>query len=465
MFAVANEIEIDETRAMQKMEELTNVKWEVQSVTGADLEERRNLLLNSNQYPDVFMKSGLNQATLDSYGSQGTFIALNDLIDQYAPNLTKLYEERTGVRYAITSGDGNIYAIGGIDNPSSAASKLYVNQPWLDKLGLESPANLDELYDVLTAFKTKDPNGNGQADEIPLTCSANGSPVTLLLPYFGVTFDSTTYTGMIDGEYVYVPTTETFKEYLIYLKKLYDEGLLDKNSFTQDMNIQRSTAPSNDIYGMFFEAGAFLTVGRERDADFPIVMPFEEGVWPTTAGAGVGAFAVTDACETPEIAVAWVDQWYSEEGGRLGWMGVEGESYKINDDGTWEWILGEYDDISQLRPQVSLIGAASQPCVQPELWSKNMADASEVKVTEESNALVEVGADPLPSLKISEADNKTIASVNADVQPYVDQYIAQVVTGRVELDSSWEEYLTTLNNMGLEKMMDIYNAAYESATK
>ena len=53
--------------------------------------------------------------------------------------------------------------------------KLWFNYDWLEKLGLEEPQTTEELYEVLKAFKTQDPNGNGKANEIPLTGSIEWS--------------------------------------------------------------------------------------------------------------------------------------------------------------------------------------------------------------------------------------------------------------------------------------------------
>ena len=43
-----------------------------------------------------------------------------------------------------------------------------IRQDWLDKLNLKAPTTVDELHDVLYAFRNEDPNGNGLKDEIPL---------------------------------------------------------------------------------------------------------------------------------------------------------------------------------------------------------------------------------------------------------------------------------------------------------
>ena len=461
MLAIPNsDVKLDDTLAMKEMEKRTNVQWKIQSVSGADLVEKRNLLLNSNQYPDTFMKSYLDEGTLNKHGSQGTFVKLNDLIQKDAPNLTKVLAERPDVRQAITLADGFIYAFPEIDSLTVGSNPLFINQKWLDALGLKAPTNTDEFYEVLSKFKTGDPNGNGKADEIPLICTT-GTSINGLYPYLGIT--NYGHLTLVDGKPQYIETTDQFKEFLKFCKKLYQEELLAKDAFTMDLDQQKAIGASGDTLGCFFEAGAFLTVGRDRDKDFPALMPFEKDVYPIGTGTVGGTFAITDKCKYPDIAVAWADQWYSEEGGRLAWMGVEGETYKINEDGSWDWILGKYGDLGTLRANASIQGSAQHPSVQPEIWMKNVSDKNELKVNKERSKIVEVGAKSFPTLHYSDADNKKVANITADIDPYVSQYIAEIVTGRQELDESWDTYIDTLQKMGLDELMTIYIKVYEDA--
>lgn len=466
MLAIENSgVKLADTGDFKYIEQQTNVKWDVQSVMGADLAEKRNLLLASNDYPDVFYKTGLSQADVDKYGAQGTFIPLDDLISKYAPNLKKLLGERDGVLKQITSPDGKIYSLPEIDNPSPALPVYFINQKWLKKLGLNEPTNLDELYNVFKAFKEKDPNGNGKADEIPFTTSTTNTPY-FLLPYFGFNMDITSMTDITkDGKLEYMPTSDKYKEFLAYLKKLYSEGLLDKNGLTQTLEQQVALGAQGDILGSFFDAGAFLTVGRTRDTDFKEVTPFVSGVNPTSTGAVTGTFAITDTCKNPEIAMAWVDQFYSEDGGALAWMGVKDKSYEVKADGTWAWIMGSYKDINDVRANWTVQGSANHPSVQPKLWFTGMTDPNEKYLTEERDRLVKEGAKPFPSMKYSEEDTKTIATIKADIDPYVLQFLSKVTTGETSVDSGWKEYVATLNQMGLPQLMDIYTKAYAAATK
>jgi putative aldouronate transport system substrate-binding protein len=464
MFAIANGTnELPDNITFKKVEEMTNVKWEVQSCLGANMTEKQGLLMSSGEYPDVFYKTYLGASDLEKYGKQGILIPLNDLIDQYAPNLKKLIADR-GIEDYLKSSDGNIYALPELDSPSLGVTPLWFNQEWLDNLGLEEPKNEDELYKVLKAFKEQDPNGNGVADEIALT-SGSDIKINLLLPYF-TAIDYGTYCKIENNKLVYVPTSDNFKEFVAFVTKIYSEGIMDKNGFTNTIDQQKAIGASGDVLGAFFDAGAFLTVGRDSDDKYKILTPFVTGTYPTSTGVGVGTFAITDKCKNPEVAIAWADQFYTEGGARLAWLGIEGETYKINDDGTWEWVMGKHgDDVGTIRASSTLQGAALHTSVSSTLWDEGMTDPDEKYLNEERSRITAMGAQPFPNLRISDADAATIATIRADIDTYIDQYIAKVAVGELDLEGSWDEYCKTLDKMGLSQMMSIYSNAFAATTK
>ena len=112
MFAIVNgDVALPDCLAWQEVEAQTNVKWDIQSALGVEIEEKKNLLLNSGKYPDVFYKANLTPDQVNKYGAEGVFIALNDLIDQYCPNLKAEMAKRPGAEERITAPDGNIYSL------------------------------------------------------------------------------------------------------------------------------------------------------------------------------------------------------------------------------------------------------------------------------------------------------------------------------------------------------------------
>ncbi|SHL74667.1 putative aldouronate transport system substrate-binding protein [Anaerocolumna jejuensis DSM 15929] len=462
MFAVMNgEYDLKDNPTFRYIEEQTGVNWDVQSSMESDLAEKKGLMFASDAYTDVVFKAGLSREEQEKYGKQGILIPLNDLIDQYAPNLKSALDKYDAWQY-ITASDGNIYSLPELDYPSPSLPTLFLNQAWLKNLGLSEPKNLDELYQVYKAFKDKDANGNGDPDdEIPLIATSDATPITQLLPYFGVPINMANNCAIMDNKLVYVPTSDIFKEFIAYVTKLYKEGLLSKNSFTQKLDQQKALGVSGDVLGSFFDAGAFLTVGRGRDEDFRILTPFENGVFPVGSGVTGGTFAITDKCKNPEITMAWIDQFYSEEGSKLAWLGIKDKTYKTNADGTWEWILGAYgEDVGTLRANATLQGAANHPSVQPSYWFTGMTDPDEKLLDNEKKRIVKMGAAPFPSLNISDSDSTTLATVKADVDVYINQYIAQAATRELDIDKSWEDYLATLKKMGVDDMIKIYQDAY-----
>lgn len=448
--------EVGDTLAFQRYTEMTNVHWEIQSFFAADIFERVDLMLAAGDYPDVFYRAALNDAQVFRHATHGTFIPLTDLLAEFAPNFTAELDSRPGAREMITQADGHIYTLPQLSRAGSGWFNLFINQAWLTTLELDMPTNLDEFYETLVAFRTQDPNGNGEADEIPFTMVDGW--LRFFIPYFGVQYDPNSTISMvyIDGEYQHWFSSERYKEFLAYMARLYDEGLLDRNAFIQDNAQQHALGASGDVIGVFFDIAAFLTVGRERDPDFVRIPTFDDNVLPFALGVGGGAFAITDRCEHPEIAIAWVDYFYSEEGGTMVFMGFEGETFSVNENGTWDWILGDFADIGALREASAMQGGALDPSRQPDLWFRNDSDPAEYKFNNIDRAADrEINFTPFPIPRFTEEEETILATVRADLDPYIDQFKAQVVTGLIDLESNWEDYINTMNRMGLQDIIDI----------
>ena len=91
------------------------------------------------------------------------------------------------------------------------------------------------------------------------------------------------------------------------------------------------------------------------------------------------------------------------------------------------------------------------------------ADPAGVYGTAETNKVTAMGKPALPSMKYSEEETKTIATIRADISDYSTQYVAQVITGELDLDESWDEYVSTLEAMEIEELVGVYRAAYDRA--
>ena len=328
---------MDEVDAFKYLNEQSNITFEVNSIPEEDASEKEGLILSAGDYPDVFIYSSLKKNDIDKYGAEGVFVPLEDYIRTYAPNLTKLLDERDLWAY-ITAPDGHVYEMPALNTGAELESGFHVwlNYQWLDNLGLSEPKNLDEFHEVLTAFKEQDANGNGDPDdEIPLSVPDGMNYLKQYLPYFGYCLDNDTWLANQDGSLVYIPTDEGYKEFLRYFTDLYKEGLLDPASFTQNYDQIAAMGSSGDVLGCFSALASFQFAGRDQDEEYQTLTPFEGQAYPQSTGIFHGCMLITDACEDPATLVAWADQLYTQEGGELYWLGVEGNSYVDNGDGTW----------------------------------------------------------------------------------------------------------------------------------
>lgn len=454
--------ELDKTLTMQVMEEKTNIHWDLSTVSEAELEEKRNLSFNGGEYYDVYIKSGIDAIDTYKYALQGIVIPLNDLIDQYMPNLKKQLDAQDAWGN-ITSADGNIYALPQLNGPELSAAAVYINTPWLEKVGMDAPKTQKEFLEVLRAFRDQDPNGNGKKDEYPIYCP--GGAVNMLMPIFGIAMDWNTM-SMYDiaaGTITYVPASEEYKNFLGFMADVYKEGLINQDCYTATWDDINAIGATQDAIGVMATYGAYQHVGTERDEDYDGLMPFD-GKHSMPAGKGInyGALLITDKCTRPELICSWADYLYSEEGAILGHMGVEGETFTLDDDGKYHWKTdGEWgSDITTIRNTATLFGWYPAPLAKARLFDEGQSNPEELFLNQQRQRLLEYAAEPFPTLSWTEAELEEKSTLVTSINTYIDEYQALVVTGQTDPESSWDGYLTNLKGMGMDRLNEIDSAAY-----
>lgn len=222
------------------------IKWEEVS---ADWDQKKNPMLAAGDVPDLII--GANAITDSDLATFGTlFEDLSDDLDAL-PNVKEMFDQVDGAELLATSLDGKVYSI-----PSykrfwpQAVTHQYINQQWLDTLGLAQPTTWDELFDVLVAFKEGDPNGNGQADEIAMDFAPVGTTgfgyfqPTALLGGTGMTISGGGGSGIFleDGTVENLFADERYKEVISFLNRCWEAGLISEEAFTQDYSTYQSVA-------------------------------------------------------------------------------------------------------------------------------------------------------------------------------------------------------------------------------
>lgn len=459
-FAVdKGEYSLSDATAWKKMQEMANISIELTEVPNTEAREKASLVQASGDYPDFFFKSTA-VGDANEYGMQGIYIPLEDLIKKYMPNLSAILDERNAWG-SITAPDGHIYALPYIEKPNMFSTRAFINKVWLDNLGLSVPTNADELYDVLKAFKEQDADGDGDPNnEIPLwfTASNGWYPVRYLLQYLGEGLQYVSngyqYFTVIDGEMVNYAVTDSFKnDYIAYLEKLYSEGLIYEHSFVMLQDEQRVLEMSGTKAGL-----TCAMYNSENQGDYATLLSFGYGEYTMADGVTASTMAITDKCENPEILCAVMDYFYSEEGGRLAYLGEEGVAYEINDNGTWAYLEGAQEANHAIN------GYAPYPVRIPDLAYvvDNGGDPRKEYHSEQVDML-DAQATIIPKLVLTAEENEIKTEIWGDIKAYIEDYVASVVTGQVDLEESWEEYKATLSDMGMDEMYKVVSDAYQRA--
>jgi putative aldouronate transport system substrate-binding protein len=461
-----------------RLQEATNVKIKWNNIPGDGYQEKKNLMLASGDLPDAFYASGFSDHDLIQYGQNGTIIPLEDLIDKYAPNLKKLFEQRPDLKKVVTAPDGHIYSLPRAEEMDLVGMPniMFINKVWLDKLGLAMPTTLEEYHDVLKAFKEKDPNGNGKQDEIGLTFWYNGwcGNEGDLIGLFGLPDSSfeADHRVVRDGKVIYAAVQPEFKEAINYYNGWVKEGLIDPEVVTQKTEQLFAKGKTEDpTLGSFIWWENTEVVGTDRVKDYVVLPPLKGKDGKIVIGRsnyseyGRDAFVVTSANKNPELTMRWVDELYEPKmSAQVNW-GPIGEIYEEDANGMLvNKELPAGVAMGELRQKV----APGGPFVVLKEHFGSVVDM-EPRAKERLAILDEyykphMVQENYPSIFFSPEELEIINTIEPEIKTFVKQKEAQwLIEGGIEKE--WDDYVKQLNDMGLEKLMDVYQKGLDRYNK
>ena len=494
----------NDTIFVEQIEERLGIIIDCQPIADDAWNNQFTLMLSSDSLPDMLTRmANVTTNDISDYGSQGYFLALNDYVDQYAPNLLTWMDEFEMLGNYMTSADGNMYMlVSCTDNAINLTPRVYMNKVWLENVGMDAPASIDELYDVLTAFKEQDANGNGDTgDEIPLNFLIDGDAGYFLEAALMAAFDiydwdwgEVEYLLQADdsGKVYLADTTDNYKAYLKFMSQLYEEELLDNECYIQTYDEFLSKGERIGFTGYW---APFVLAGQEASYDLNFVwcgaFTSEWNDTPTIVKAqsvGSSPLAVVSAkTEYPEAIVRLIDYLYTDEGYYAAKIGYEGITFEFEEtpvEGTEQTITStvgdypenEYDSSEEYRVEKVIINGAFSSLTARgyeglaelpvdllfddkvvETYGGWAAEMAYYGLRNEDNTVVET----FPALIYTEEESEARSTLYTDIQLYLKSSKAQFITGEVDIDEGWENYLSTLENMGLSDALAIEQAAYD----
>ncbi|MDF2721095.1 MAG: peptide permease, partial [Paenibacillus sp.] len=200
------------------IEKMTNLDIDVFLPSSESYEEKLNIIMTSSNLPDMLYTG--NDVWLANYVKQGKLRPLDDEIAKYGPALKDKIPQEAWNKVTF---NGHIYAIPSL-NEVKGIELMYARKDWLDRLGLKPPQTLDEYAQVIRAFATQDPDGNGKPDTIGLLMTEN---LGRSAPFFGAFGTQLNVWLERDGKLAFSNTLPETKQALAFLHQLYGEGLID----------------------------------------------------------------------------------------------------------------------------------------------------------------------------------------------------------------------------------------------
>lgn len=472
-----------------------HINWQLASSTEAS--EKVSLLLASNnkaEMPDVFFNCGLNRAVVDAYGAQGILIDLTDLMDEYGVNIKALAEHNPAFVDEMKSFDGGVYFVARYYETvhTRHTQKIWLNMKWLKNVGMEIPTTTEEFYEVLKAFKEQDANGNGDPDdEIPMIYIYSGgynasAPQGLMQSFV---YDSPqNYKLFVEDGVVKVSYAEEgWREGLRYMKRLYDEGLLDNELFSMTLDQAKALAADPNGNRVGCKVGGTLDIINFADDEvynFEVIPPLEG---PTGLKQTALEFvspspfaAITSYCAEPEIAYRWLDAQLYDSTNDIAngdytwlnfWYGEENVGWKVADEGSvgftgepaaYKWLFnwGEPQNTHWYEEFPINMPEGWKPLIQAEMGAGYNQEQVLYNATVQHEQPFAVDKTlHMPSLE--EDVSIEVAEYNGNLDTYWRSMMAKFIRGEADLDADWDSYLAELKNIGLDEYLAIYQEAYD----
>ncbi|CAR40862.1 ABC transporter substrate-binding protein [Streptococcus uberis] len=467
---------------LKRLEKETGVKIEWTNYQ-SDFAEKRNLDISSGDLPDAIHNDGASDVELMSWAKQGVIVPVEDLIKKYMPNLQKVLDEKPEYKSMITAPDGHIYSFPWIEELGEGKESIHsvndmawINKAWLDKLGLKMPQTTDELVKVLEAFKTQDPNGNGKADEIPMSFinKPGNEDFKVLFGSFGEGDNDDHLIVSNDNKVDFTADNDSYKEGVAFMRSLQEKGLIDSEAFEQDWNTYIAKG-GEDLYGVYFTWDKNNISKNKGDYEVLPVLAGPSGQKNVTRTNNVGfsrdRMVITSANKNLELTAKWIDQQYAPLQSVQNNWGTYGDKKQQN--------IFAFDKNQKMLKHLPLEGTAPTEIRQKTEVGGPLAilDSYYGKVTtmpddakwrldilKENYVPYMKNESIYPKIFMKEKDLDKIAQIEADMNDYIARKRAEWIT-KGGIDKEWESYKKELERYGLTEWLTIKQKYYDDYVK
>lgn len=468
----------------QEMEKRTGIHVDfIHPIAGSTGNEAFLTMLSSSDKPDLMEYSwtaytGGPQAAIDD----GMIVALNDYLEDYAPNYYDYMEGKKGkandylYKLQASSEQGNYYGFNTINLPSTRTfSGIIIRGDLLEKWGMELPETIDEWTAVFAKAKA-------EGIQKPFTCINQG--ISFINPWvtFTCAYDIGQNFYVEDGKVVFAPLQPGYKEYTAQIAEWMSKGYIDPGYITNshdDVDGNLANGISIAAYSWISNIGKINSASEQKIPGFKLVAcpyPTAKKGTPTAyqsvnGEASDNAWAISPTCGNIEKCVEWLDYLYSDEGIILKNFGVEGVTYTVEErDGETHYV---YTDLIS-NPEKSGVSNIQQAMYKYFLPATHPGPSEHIDYLygyyprEEQRAAMELwkgGEDrsmphKLPPLSFTEEESREMADILEIAEAELEVAITDIILGRAGMDT-YDAAIEAAKENGYTRMEEIYQASYD----
>ena len=450
----------------QEVATRTGISFEWQMASWASVEEQFNLLIAANDMPHLCLTANYYYDGITTAVDQEIFVNLADYMDEYAPDYKKVVE-RDYVYPATHDEDGNIIAFYQIaEEEFTPNNGVLLRGDLLEEQGLELPVTYDEYEEVLLTLKN--------AYDIPSPIFHYTDNSKWLSAGMGVMLG---FSLDENGEAVYGPIQDAYRDYLSIANRWFEEGLIYKDFYVipsgQNINYLIEKMSTGESVATFaycefanmiaLDEGQYLVAGVIPRDDPEEQVHLTDGVDSAVALSRAYAIGPNSSEEEIQALCMMMNYFYTEEGALLCNYGVEGVAFEYQEDGTpWytDMIINNPDGLTMTQALCFYVGYMV-PC-DCDYTVYNIASLTTWADFVDEWSMAD-NAWKFPDVTLTAEEQEEYAAASADVDTYMDEVLIKFIIGDLDIDDDavWEDYLSKMEGLGVNTMIEIYEAALD----
>lgn len=469
---------ITDTKVLDYIEEKTNIRLNIRTIASAD---ERAMMFVDRDYPDFCMAIGASNTQVLDAAEAGDLVEIGDLLERFAPTWTKFFSEYK-LAYRNSLMNGKLYTLpfcNFINYDRELRDVFFINQTWLNELGLEQPTTTEEFKNVLLAFKNAAGTGTIPEKIYPwhFVFDTYAQGQFDMYNFFGVIVTDANYLMVDDGVVKYQAVNEAIKEPLKYMAELYELGLIAPEVFTTDQaTIRNMHAAETPVVGALSSYGTvYMADGSTHYYPNPVldaqngrpsyIRPQNYTANPTRAfmmfSNNEYQVATIRLCE---FIVENLEQnlnvtyglkgvyWDYDENGAVKYLRGEVEQFDGMDNrGFWNQFIGirTMDSFYQYEAKKENTDVTTRQWAWENLYKDHLYDSAHNYV----------GA------ALTTEEQADFDLLNADVKNVRKRYFSRWITGQGDIDAEWAQYLKESKDAGEDKLMEFWQIKYDRLMK